>query len=61
MKNNKPHYDHPNTLENDEATVLWILAMVFVPAINEGFISLVFMWILLTVCWYKHITRHERS
>ena len=63
MKNKKPYdnYDHPNTLQNDEATVLWVIGMVFGPILCDNFIMVLLIWVLFTYCWYKHITRHERS
>lgn len=48
--------DHPSTIENGTATILWIVAV---------FVSLFFKggWVLCvleTVAWWKHITRHNK-
>lgn len=59
MKKQRPTYDGPNTLQNDEATVLWILAMIFTPAIKANFVMHLLTWVALTFCWYKHISRHD--
>ena len=48
--------DHPNSLENSEATILWIVVMV-VGAIFKGNWMI---WIFSTVIWLRYITRHER-
>ena len=48
--------DHPSTMENSTATVLWIVAM-FVSLLFKGGWALC---ILETVAWWKHITRHKK-
>lgn len=52
----KPTYDHPNSLENDEATVLWIVVM----AVGSIFVDRIWIWIVATFMWYRYITRHSR-
>ncbi len=47
--------DHPNSLENDEATLIWIVVMM-VGAIFKGNWVI---WIVSTIIWRKYITRHK--
>ena len=49
--------DHPNTLENDEATILWLVVMVVGSIFKGNWI----IWIVATFIWYRHITRHKRK
>lgn len=49
--------DHPNSLENSEATILWIVVM----AIGAIFKGNWIIWTIATVIWYKYITRHTRK
>lgn len=48
-------YDHPNSLENDEATILWIVVMAIATIFKGNWI----IWIVATIIWRKYITRHK--
>ncbi len=52
----KPTYDHPNSLDNDEATVLWIIVMLG----GSIFADRIWIWIIATFLWLKHMTRHMK-
>lgn len=52
----KETWDHPSTMENSTATVLWIVAMVISLLFKNGWV----LCILETIVWWKHITRHNR-
>jgi hypothetical protein len=47
--------DHPNSLENDEATIVWIVVM----AVGTIFKGNWIIWIIATIIWCKYITRHK--
>lgn len=47
--------DHPNSLENDEATILWIVVMAIATIFKGNWI----IWIIATIIWRKYITRHK--
>lgn len=47
--------DHPNSLENDEATILWIVVMAVATIFKGNWI----IWIIATIIWRKYITRHK--
>lgn len=47
--------DHPNSLENSEATIIWIVVMVIGSIFNGNWI----IWIIATIIWRKYITRHK--
>lgn len=49
--------DHPNSLENSEATILWIVAM----AVGTLFRGNWIIWIVATIIWRRYITRHKRK
>lgn len=49
------NYDHPNSLENDEATIIWIVVM----AIGTIFKGNWIIWIVATIIWRRYITRHK--
>ena len=51
------YYDHPNTMENSTATILWIVVMI-VGAIFKGNFAI---WIIATIIWWKFITRHKKK
>ena len=55
IKQPKPYFEHPGSLENDEATVLYIIAMV----ISSIFTDRVGFWILWTIIWFNYINRHN--
>lgn len=46
--------DHPNTLENGSATVIYILVMIA----GSIFYDRVLIWCLATFIWFNFITRH---
>ena len=48
--------DHPNSLENSEATIIWIAVM----AVGTIFKGNWIIWIVATVIWWRYITRHTR-
>ena len=48
--------DHPNTIENSTATVLWIVVMV----VGSIFKGSWMIWLIATVIWSKFITRHDK-
>lgn len=52
----KPTYDHPNTMENSTATILWVVVMVVGSIFKGNWV----IWIVATVIWAKFITRHNR-
>ena len=52
----KKYCDHPNTMENSTATVLWIVVML-VGSIFKGNWAI---WIVATIIWLKFITRHKK-
>lgn len=49
------NYDHPNSLENDEATIIWLIVM----AVGTIFKGNWIIWIVATIIWRKYITRHK--
>ena len=48
-------YDHPNSLENDEATIIWIVVMGVATIFKGNWI----IWIIATIIWRKYMTRHK--
>jgi hypothetical protein len=42
---------HPDSLNNDEATVLYVIAMVVVSIFHGNW----FFWIILTIIWFRYI------
>lgn len=49
------NYDHPNSLENDEATILWVIVMAVATIFKGNWI----IWIIATIIWRRYITRHK--
>lgn len=49
--------DHPNSLENDEATVLWLVVMAVATIFKGNWL----IWIIATIIWRRYITRHKRK
>lgn len=47
--------DHPNSLENSEATIVWIIVMAVATIFKGNWI----IWIIATIIWRKYITRHK--
>ena len=48
--------DHPNSLENSEATILWVIVML----VGSIFKGNWMIWIVATFIWWRYITRHKR-
>ena len=49
--------DHPNSLENVEATILWIVVMAVATIFKGNWL----IWIVATIIWVRYITRHKRK
>lgn len=49
------NYDHPNSLENSEATIIWLIVMAVATIFKGNWI----IWIIATIIWRKYITRHK--
>ena len=49
-------YDHPNTMENSTATILWLVSM----GVSALFVGGIILWIPETILWWKFITRHKK-
>lgn len=49
--------DHPNSLENDEATVIWVVVMAVATIFRVNWL----IWIVATIIWRRYITRHKRK
>ena len=49
------NYDHPNSLENSEATIIWIIVMAVATIFKGNWI----IWIIATIIWRRYITRHK--
>ena len=47
--------DHPNSLEDSEATIVWIIVMIVGAIFKGNWI----IWIVATIIWLKYITRHK--
>jgi hypothetical protein len=48
-------HDHPNTMEDSTATVVWIIVMLVGSIFKGNWI----IWIIATVIWAKFITRYK--
>jgi hypothetical protein len=49
--------DHPNSLENDEATIVWVVVMAIATIFKGNWL----IWIIATIIWRRYITRHKRK
>ena len=49
--------DHPDSLENDEATILWVVVMAVATIFRINWL----IWIIATIIWRRYITRHKRK
>lgn len=49
--------DHPNSLENDEATIVWVVVMAVATIFKANWL----IWIVATIIWRRYITRHKRK
>lgn len=47
--------DHPNTMENSSATLLWIVVMIVGAIFNGAWM----IWILATIIWLRFINRKK--
>ncbi len=54
-KNMYIHTDSVNSLENFEATILWLIVMGVGTIFNDRWI----IWIIATVIWLSHICRYQ--
>ena len=54
-ENSFANYDHPNSLENSEATIVWIIVM----AVGAIFKGNWIIWIVATIILRRYITRHK--
>ena len=52
----KKYCDHPNTMENSTATVLWIVVMLVGSIFKGNWV----IWIVATIIWLNFITRHKK-
>ena len=50
------NHDHPNSLENDEATGLWVIVMAIATIFKGNWI----IWIIATIVWMRYLNRHQR-
>lgn len=57
QKFTKPKYDHPNTLEDEFVTVLYVIGMVGSLIFKDFWIP----WFILTIVYGKFITRHDND
>ena len=47
--------DHPNTMEDSTATVVWIIVMLVGSIFKGNWV----IWIVATIIWWKFITRYK--
>ena len=50
------HHDHPNTMENGPATILYIFTMIGGAIFNDRWL----IWIIATIIFIRFINRHNR-
>lgn len=55
LQNPFENCDHPNSLENSEATIIWIVVMAVATIFKGNWI----IWIIATIIWRRYITRHK--
>lgn len=48
--------DHPNTIEDSTATVVWLVVMLVGSIFKCNWV----IWIVATIVWYKFITRYKK-
>ena len=53
----EPQFDSMYALENDEATVLYIVGMCVATIFRGNFI----LWIVFTIIWWNYIHRHDKK
>ena len=49
-----PQYDSVYSLNNSEATILYIIGMILASLFKDGYL----LWIAFTFIWLRYITRH---
>lgn len=55
-KNSYVYGDHPSTMENSTATVLYIIIMLVGIIFTDGWL----IWIFASIVYFRFITRYER-
>jgi hypothetical protein len=53
----EPQFDSMYALENDEATVLYVVGMCVATIFRGNFI----LWIVFTIIWFRYIHRHDKG
>ena len=53
----KETFDHPNTMENSTATILWIVVILVGSIFKDSWM----IWIVATIIWINFITRHNNK
>lgn len=53
----EPQFDSMYALENDEATVLYVVGMCVATIFRGNFI----LWIVFTIIWWRYIHRHDKG
>ena len=56
FKTQNTQYDHPNTMENSSAIILYIVVMLGGTIFTDRWL----IWIFATVVFVKFITRHKK-
>lgn len=51
----KKRCDHPNTMEDSTATVVWLVVMLVGSIFKGNWV----IWIVATVIWWRFITRYD--
>lgn len=51
------HFDHPSTMENSTATVLYIIVMLVGLIFNDRWL----IWIMASLIYFKFIGRHKKK
>ena len=53
----EPQFDSMYALENDEATVLYVVGMCVATIFRGNFV----LWIVFTIIWFRYIHRHDKG
>lgn len=53
----EPQFDSMYALENDEATMLYVVGMCVATIFRGNFI----LWIVFTIIWWRYIHRHDKG
>lgn len=51
----KQRCDHPNTMEDNTATIVWIVVMIVGSIFKGNWV----IWIIATVIWWRFISRYK--